>query len=163
MAIEQFLGDRVPPSVRVAAANPTYVFLRTRFGVRLRPGCDPRFYLGTLQDDLKRFLSPWAYDAGAEIDFGGRVNASLIVAFVESRPYVDYMASLELFTSLDDVNTTPLPLDEAEGSWIPAGGPTTILVSSRAHDIDLITADRYVPQSFIGISFMIIGLDFKVA
>lgn len=162
--IEQYLGQHSPPFARIHVTNPSYVRLKTRLGVRLRPQENQGYYKNLLNEELQRYLAPWAYDRSQEIVFGGRINASLIVNFLEERPYVDYVAGIKLFTSRDGQHFT---LYESEGT-AQFGEVTTlaadaILVSDRTHEIDLITEEGYEQEFFTGINYMKVELDFQVA
>jgi hypothetical protein len=66
--------------------------------VRLRRAANPGFYRNAINEELQRYLSPWAYDHSAEIVFGGRIDTSLIINFLEEHSYVDYVAGIKLFT-----------------------------------------------------------------
>jgi hypothetical protein len=137
--------------------NPTYIRLQVRLAVRLRPGYDPGYYLQALNRELQRFLAPWAYDQSADIVFGGKINASLIVNFAEQRPYVDYVAGIKLFIRLDESSDAQ---QVAPQFVVPSDA---ILVSDRQHQIDLISEEVYQEAYFTGIGAMQIELDFQVA
>lgn len=162
--IEQYLAKHSPPFTRLVVKNPTYVRLKARLGVRLHKDANPGYYKNVLNEELQRYLAPWAYDRSAEIVFGGRINTSLIVNFLEERPYVDYVAGIKLFTSLDGQHFTlygELGDDQLEDVSVLA--PDAILVSDRSHQIDLITEEGYEQEFFTGINYMKIELDFQVA
>ncbi len=162
LEIERYLLARSAPLARFTVKNPRYVQLKVRFHVRFREGYNPGYYRPLLNEELQRYLSPWAYDESAEIVFGGKINANLIVNFVEERDYVDYVAGITLFTSPDGAAFTEVPAD-GDVYTVAAGAPDVILVSARQHEIDLITEEVYVEEAFIGINYMKIELDFKVA
>ncbi len=61
------------------------------------PGFDPGYYGQVLEEDLKRFLSPWAYEEGQDIVFGGKLHASEIQSFIEGREYVNYIIDFALY------------------------------------------------------------------
>jgi hypothetical protein len=64
---------------------------------------DPGFYSVILEEDIKRFLSPWAYEEGQDIAFGGKIHASEILAFIEGREYVDFVTDFELYHRFDGI------------------------------------------------------------
>ncbi len=162
LEIERYLLARSSPLARFTVKNPRYVQLKARFAVRFREGYNPGYYLPLLNEALQRYLSPWAYDESAEIVFGGKINANLIVNFVDERDYVDYVAGITLYTSPDGAAFTEVP-EDGDVLTVAAGAPDIILVSARQHEIDLITEEVYVEEAFIGIDYMKIELDFKVA
>ena len=125
----------------VSVGNPHYVAVKVRLAVRFSVTGDEDYYKEVLNDDLNRFLSPWAYQDGADIVIGGRIYANSIVDFVDRRPYVDFVANVELFRSDDGQNFSPVPapaLGDPGGYFIAADRPEGILVAAREHQIDLI-------------------------
>jgi hypothetical protein len=158
--IEQYLLKRSPPYSQLKVKNPTYVRIRVRLSVRFREGNNPGYYQDALNRELQQYLAPWAYDQSADIFFGGTINTSLIINFVEERPYIDYVAGIKIFTSLDDHTFTLYDPEATEPQAIFA--PDAILVSDRSHVIDLITEEGFEEEFFTGINYMEIELDFKV-
>lgn len=155
--IERYLGAQTSPLVRLRVCNPAYIPLRVRLGVRFAAGADPGYYTPLLNQALGRYLSPWAYDQGAEIVFGGKVNANLIVDRVERLDYVDYVAGITLFTLSDD-GSQPRPIDS--GFVVP---PDAILVSDRQHVITAIGAEVFDGTDYTGIGSIQVGLDLAIA
>ncbi len=158
LQIEQVLNQHCPPFANFKVKNPTYLRLKVRLGVRLRSDANTGYYKSLLNDELQRYLAPWAYDHSAEIVFGGEINDSLIVNFVEERPYVDYVAGIKLFISPDGVQFKPY--DPADKTFTLA--PDAIIVSDRSHQIDLIAEEGYEEEFFTGINYMKIELDFEI-
>jgi hypothetical protein len=156
--IEQYLTKHCSPFARFKVKNPTYLRLKVRLGVRLRPGANPGYYKNALIEELQRYLAPWAYDRSAEIVFGGEINTSLIVNFVEERPYVDYVAGIKLFISADSLHFTPYTAGDRS-----VFAPDAIIVSDRSHQVDLITEEGYEAEYFTGINYMKLELDFQIA
>jgi hypothetical protein len=156
LRIEHYLGRHAPQLARFTVGNPTYIRLKVRLGVRFMPGRNPGYFRLALDQELQRFLAPWAYDQSAEIVLGGKINANLIVDFVERRPYVDYVAGVELYTRRE----SGFDAQPAGDFTIPADA---ILVSERGHQIDLIAEEVFQETYFTGINYMEIELDFKVA
>lgn len=160
--IEAYLGERAPPAARVVVRNPQYVAVAVRLGVRFKAGVDERFATRRLGEDLGRFLSPWAYDEGAELMIGGRIYASSILDFVDRRDYVEYVAELKLARSDDGENFTIVP-PTPEDYHVAADRPDQVLVAAREHHIDVISELEYQQALFTGINYMKLGLDFIVS
>jgi len=68
---------------------------------------DPQYYKKVLNDDLKRFLAPWAYEAGAPISFGSVLHRSVILNFIEKQDYVDFLTDLKLEHYRDGIFQDP--------------------------------------------------------
>ncbi len=160
--IASFLGDKIPPFARVEVRNAHFVAVRVRVGVRFRPG-DQGYYRQRLQDELDRFLSPWAYDEGADITIGARIYANSLVEFIDRRSYVDYVAKIRLQSSEDGGDPRPVPEDPEGDYFVTTGRRDGVLVSAREHIIDLIPEIGYQEATFAGINYMTIGFDFIIA
>ena len=108
--IKQFIVENNPSPFltpdRVHVSNPVYETLLIDCKVAFRTGKDPGFYSSQLEEDIRRFLSPWAYDEGQDITFGGKVYQSEILSFIESRDYVNYVINFQLYHRFAGTNTT---------------------------------------------------------
>ena len=162
--IEAFLHDKTPPIASIKVKNAHYVPVKVRCGVRFLPGADEGFCRKRLNEELNRFLSPWAYEEGADLVIGGSVYANSIINFIERRDYVDYLAGFKLFTS-DDGGETFILVPETEGYGYHASAkrPDDVLVAAREHVFDVISQADYRVEGFTGIGYMKIELDFIVA
>lgn len=164
--VREYLVARAPVFAAVDVRNAHYVSVRVRLGVRFRGAGNEEFYKQTLNDELNRFLSPWAYDEGNDIAIGGRIYASTIVDFVDRRPYVDYVAGIKLFFSDDGQSFRPVPRPApgvSEGYFVGTQKPDAVLVAARAHQIDVLSEALYEEKLVTGINFMKLELDFTVA
>lgn len=159
LQIEQYLKKQCAPFAEFKVKNPSYLRLQVWLNVRLRSDANTGYYVSLLNDELQRYLAPWAYDHSAEIIFGGEINSSLIVNFVEGRPYVDYVAGITLYTSPDGQHFKPYNANDPGISL----APDTILVSDRSHQINLIAEEGYDEQFFTGINYMKIEINFQIA
>jgi hypothetical protein len=92
-------GNLATAFAQIHVIHPVYERLRVDARVAFRPGLDAGYYTAVLNQDLQRFLSPWAYAEGEDITFGGQVYRSEILAFMEGRPYVDYVTQFSLYHS----------------------------------------------------------------
>lgn len=156
-SIEEYLSARTPECVVVKAQNARYVPVRVRLRVRFRDCDNPGYYSQLLNEELNRFLSPWAFRDGADIVIGGRIYANSIIDFVDRREYVDYVAGVSLFCSEDGEHFVPVAGDFAEATQ-----PGSVLVAARSHAIDVIYDAAYEEKLMTGISFMKLELDFIV-
>ncbi len=163
--IEAFIQTRSPPHATVRVRNPRYVSVKVRFGVRFKPGHDEGYYRALLNDELNRFLSPWAYEDGADIVIGDKIYANSVINFVDKRDYVDYIASIRLFRSVDgeDYQLVLAPqAQDARGYYVTTERPDAVLVAAREHEIDVISEVDYEEQRYTGINYMKVELDFVV-
>jgi hypothetical protein len=127
--IAAHLQARAGMQTRIKVKNPTYQTVRLDFQVKLRTGYDFNFYSKLLNEELIRFLSPWAFDAEREISFGGRIYKSVLLDFVDQRPYVEYVTDFHMYSPAEGTNLLR-DVNEAR-----AQRPDAILVSASAHSI----------------------------
>ena len=162
--ITGFLSSHAPPLAEIKVKNAHYVPVRVRFAVRFMPSCDPGFYKPRLNEELNRYLSPWAYAESNEVTICGKIYANAIVDFLERRPYVDYVAGIKLFKNEDGRHFTLVEQKkgDAEGYHVKTDRRDGVLVADRQHVIDLITDIRYHEEKFIGIGYLKIELDFII-
>ena len=161
--IDAYLADKRPPQAAVRVRNAHFVQVKVRVGVRFFGSGDDGFYKRLLNEELNRFLSPWAYEEGADIVIGGKIFANSIVSFIDGRDYVDYVATIKLFSSEDGRTfhlAQPLP---SQAYSVATDRPDGVLVAARQHEIDILSEAGYTVESFTGINYMKIGLDFVVA
>jgi hypothetical protein len=170
-AIQGYLTDRAPAAARVRVRNAQYVSVQVRLGIRFREGVDEGFAQRRLNEDLIRFLSPWAFEEGAEVTFGGRIYANSIVDFADRLDYVDYVTEIRLFRSMDGkVFNLILPVAEEhvesgqpdEVYYVETDQPSQVLVSAQQHYFDVIPDTGVQQVSFTGINYTRIELDFIV-
>jgi hypothetical protein len=163
--IQEYLSARAPRSASVRVRNASYRAVRVRLGVRFTEKSNPGYWMGRLNDELNRFLSPWAYDEGADIVVGGKIHASSIVEFVDRRSYVDYVAGISLFYTDDEGErfTFLRPPGDAGGAYcVEAGRPDRVLVAYPQHRIDLLTSAHYDARKYSGISYAELEMDFVI-
>lgn len=122
-AMYEFIRPLVSPFAKITVMNPLFeeVAVSTEIGFRSFVR-DKIFYENKLQDDIKRFLSPWAFEDGLEPEFGGIIYKSTVMDFIEDLPYIDYVKSLEL------IHANTVSGEQAEASSL-----ASVLISSSQH------------------------------
>ncbi|TND09742.1 MAG: hypothetical protein FD123_866 [Bacteroidetes bacterium] len=127
--IKTYLKTKCSRFVQLEVINPDYEEIQVNFGVKFLPEfeADKGYYRTKLIDDIKKFLSPWAFDEGADIVFGGKIHRSYIIDFVEERDYVDYVDQFLLY-KLNPDGSDPEPVEAVEAS-----SAKSILVSAETH------------------------------
>jgi hypothetical protein len=129
--IRQFLAGRMSPFAarRLKVINPLFEQIEVVCGAMFYPAYDRGETELKLNRDIVRFLSPWAYEQGRDIVFGGRVHRSMILNFIEERPYVDYVTDF----SMNHV------IGETRSNDVEFALPTTarsVFVSASQHTIN---------------------------
>lgn len=164
--IKRYIQKYTSPFVKIDVRNPRYEQIQYRLAVKFKKGYDQGYYLKQLNEDMVRFLSPWAYELEADISFGSSIHISTVADFIENRPYVDYITKLKLieqkFVGERIQDSAAHQLEIMESSLARVRYPDSILVSSPLHIIDHIETDSYDEEQFEGIGYMIIGSDFII-
>lgn len=122
--VADFVNARNPLFAQAEAVNATFEAVEVRAKVRLRPGLPFGFFRDRLSDELKQFLTPWAYGVVGELPFGGSMRRSSLLRFLETRDYVDVVSELRVFLENQEITDTDL---------LTASGPRAILVSASQH------------------------------
>lgn len=130
--IKEFLEKRASKFARIKVIDPSYQAIQVKSNVYYLPEYqkDKGYYDKLLVEDIKKFLSPWAYDEGADIVFGGKIHASYIINFIEERSYVDYLTDFTMYMIDDDGNAL------AAAEELAAANSKSILVSADTHLIN---------------------------
>jgi len=113
--------------VKAKVSNPNYEEVKLQLSVQFNEGLDFNFYTIKMNEDITRFLSPWAFESGKEIDFGKSLNTSTLIDFLDELSYVDYIEALVVKKNNEDA-----------GNVIKPSNPKSILVSSKTHIINKI-------------------------
>ncbi len=162
--IEKYVTPYMPPLVTVRVVNPRFEEIQYRLAVKFSENHDFGFYINQLNNDIKQFLSPWAYSKDADINFGSSVFSSSIINHIENTDYVDYVANFTLLRQIitHEHYTESIPLFLTEDNAASTKYPDSILVSAEDHLIDVIHTDFYDASAFQGIGYMKIGTDFWI-
>lgn len=129
--IENFLRKKISCHVTLKARQPQFEEVRLKVLVRLRqPYTDFSFYANKLQEDIKKFLSPWAYNTQSDVQFGSKIYKSVLINFIEEQPYVDFVTDVKLLVKIsDDV------VESGDSEEVVASTSRSILVSALEHCI----------------------------
>lgn len=189
--IREYLAAVTSPFATVHVIHPVFERIRVEASVVFTLGRDPGYFARKLNDDLRRFLSPWAFQEGEDILFGARIYRSEILAFIEGREYVDHLTDLKLYHSFDGparggvgsmtigvdfiIRPNPRPGvadmivrdDFVVGRGVEVAETTqahAILVSHPEHLITPVApgAEDCPGVTRLGIGYMTVGLDFTV-
>ena len=95
--IKTFLKGIMPHWVKekLQVLNPQYEEIKVEFEVEFNTS-DRGYYEKLLNDDIKKFLSPWAYEEGKDLVFGGKLHRSVVLNYIEELDYVDYIEEFKM-------------------------------------------------------------------
>ena len=161
--IQQHLQARAPMGVDIAVTNARFVPVKIRVAIQFLAGVDTRLARAELNEALKQYLSPWAYQDSEDIVIGGAIWSNSLIDFLARHPTVDYVRAPRLFRYDSGTDRySEEPADTPGGYRLAARAPDEVLVSARKHEIDEIRAEIEDQQELTGIGYMKLGLDFIV-
>ncbi|MBD8489283.1 baseplate J/gp47 family protein [Echinicola sp. CAU 1574] len=139
--IQAYLNQLNSKLVNAKVINPQYEKVVVKLGVKFYQQYDENFYKGQLNEDLTKFLSPWAFDNTQDITFGTELHNSILIDYVEKLYYVDYLEELELAKLPNEIEIPEDPtsisyLNQLDfGPILKPESPKHILVSAKKHSI----------------------------
>lgn len=189
--VENYIRQFISPFISVHVELPVYESILVDAKIGFNTGFDPGFYSAKLNEELKQYLSPWAFTEGVDIEIGGAIYKSSILQFIESKEYVDYVVDFKLYhrysnTRKIGISEMEIDLDFEVAKTIYPGigdmaisnnfiigqdvniacakSARSILVSALDHRIQALRPDEHVCSglSTLGIGFMTVNLDLVV-
>ncbi|MEM7084581.1 MAG: baseplate J/gp47 family protein [Bacteroidota bacterium] len=115
--------------VTAEIVNPDYEEIEITTEVKFHKGFDENFYTSQLEEDIKKYLSPWAYEETNGINFGVTFHRSKIIEYLEELEYVDF---LQDFVVKHRPNAQT---KYAEKVNVLPSSPKAILVSAKKHHV----------------------------
>ena len=109
--IAGFLKERCSTFVKVRVDNPRYEELTVTAEVTFHTGYDEGYYRRQLSEDIKDFLTPWKKNA-EEIHFYETLHSSVILNFIEERPYVNYLTRFKVDKNVEGTEETSVVLGD---------------------------------------------------
>ena len=103
--ISKYLAKITSPFVKIHVKNPQFEEVQLDFKVKFHDNLDEGFYKQLLNLEIEKFLCPWAFAPEADISFGSKIRKSVLLNFIEERPYVDFLTCFEMHHLLRDGDT----------------------------------------------------------
>jgi hypothetical protein len=103
--INDYLVMYTSPFVHLHVCNPQLEGVRFEFDVSFKDYANITFYTGMLDAAITNFLMPWAFGQQTQdIEFGGKIEKSVVLNFVQSQPYVDFVTCFKMSQYVYTVN-----------------------------------------------------------
>lgn len=123
--IATFLNDRTSFFVTPQVKNPDYEEVKVSLDVKFKTGLDENYHRELLREDIKKYLSPWAFEETSSIVFGVSLHKSHFIKHLEDLDYVDYLENVIM------------QHDGEQKNQIIPSNPKAILVSSKQHIVNI--------------------------
>ncbi len=135
--IQTYINSRNTMHVNAIVQNPDYEEIEVSLGVKFFDKFDENFYSKQLEQDIMKYISPWAFSPSNEIIFEVNLNRNLLIDYLERLEYVDYIKDLNIY-KLTTVRNKKEPVLQKKA--LINAGPKSILVSAKQHTINLVEA-----------------------
>ncbi len=149
--IHRFIKNASSSGINIHVTNPEYEEIKIVASVSFSSQVDAGYYVKQLQSDLQGYLSPWAFSEETEIRLGDKLYRSSIIEFIESRDYVNFIASIRILKKGVRVDEEDISPEDH-----------TLVVSSESHEIDTVEPSGVVCQTNQGVGQMIVDINFEV-
>jgi len=94
--VQEYINELNSMHVDAQVINPDYEEITVSLNVKFHKGFDESFYSKELNLDIRKFLSPWAFDSTKNIVFGAELHTSVIIDYLEDLPYIDYLEDVKI-------------------------------------------------------------------
>ncbi|MFD0861701.1 baseplate J/gp47 family protein [Sungkyunkwania multivorans] len=137
-AVTNYVNSLNTKLVTAEVIDPNYEEVQIELEVSFYEGFDDSFYTKELKEDIKRFLSPWAYDDTKKVNFGRTLHKSVLIDYLEKLHYVDYIQEVVMnkIIKKDEEEIVQKNLNS-----ITPSNPKSILVSSKEHNVSTVTSN----------------------
>jgi Baseplate J-like protein len=132
-SVKAYMQQQVSFFTEVHVENPEYEKIQLDFFVKFTVSGNFGLYQKKLNDAVKSFLTPWAFNSTDDIAFGGTARKSVLLNFIEELEYVDFLTNFKMF-HIDAEGVKSSDLNEVKIS-----NPRAILVSHEQHIINEFT------------------------
>lgn len=171
--IRKLILSKLPPFIKVDVINPVYERVKVVCGVVFN---DAKYRdsignnINRLNQDIRRFISPWLFDADSDVKMEGKTYVSEILNFIKKCPYVMHVTSfsvLHFYKTYDEktgryeakvLDSAIQKIDFLKGSL-----PGSILISAPEHEIHVLSERKYLKPQESGIGGLVIGEELLVA
>lgn len=105
--IHKFIKDRISPFICLHVVQTKLESIQIDCDVKFNESIDDMvFYKDRLRQEIIKFLTPWAYEQGQDLNFEGKWYKANIINFIDERPYVSYIKNVKMYHHLDAENET---------------------------------------------------------
>ncbi|UMQ43436.1 baseplate J/gp47 family protein [Chryseobacterium sp. Y16C] len=124
--IQNYVNELNTMHVTAQVINPNYKEAKIEARVKFFEQYDETFYIRQLDEDIKKYISPWAFTESKDIDFNVELNVNQLVSYLEQLYYVDYIDEIKILVNNVLQRQSLIEVD-----------PKSILVSAKQHNITI--------------------------
>ena len=127
--IQNYINELNTFFVSAEIINPDYEEVEVTLGVKFNVGFDENFYTKQIEEDIKKYLSPWAYSETSALNFGVAFHKNKLISYLENQPYVDFLEGVIVKHRTSETSAY------IEKTNVIPSSPKAILVSAKKHFI----------------------------
>ncbi|MEZ4858751.1 MAG: baseplate J/gp47 family protein [Flavobacteriaceae bacterium] len=139
--IQEYINQLNTFFVTAEIINPDYEEIEITCGVKFHKGYDENYYTSQLEEAIKKYLSPWAFEETNSINFGITFHRSKIIQFLEQLEYVDFLEDVIVKHRKNSSSAY-----QEKVNVIPSS-PKAILVSAKKHVVTAIQSKCSTPTT----------------
>jgi Baseplate J-like protein len=124
--IQDYISGLNTMHVKPRVINPDYKEAAVKVKVKFFGQYDDTFYSRQLDEDIKKYISPWAFADAATVSFNSKLNINLLTNYIEQLYYVDYIDELKVFVN-----------NILQKNYLIEADPKSILVSAKQHSVSI--------------------------
>lgn len=124
--IQNYVNELNTMHVKAQVINPNYQEAKVQIKVKFFEEYDEVFYMKQLDEDIKKYISPWAFTDTKNIDFNVELNVNQLINYLEQLYYVDYIDEIKILVNNTVQKNSLIEVD-----------PKSILVSAKQHQITI--------------------------
>lgn len=157
--IKRFAEQWSSAYTTIKVVNPVFLQVKAQIAVKFREGYDPGYYLKVVEQDVKHFLAPWAYEGNDNITLGGKMYASGLINYLMKKPYIQFLGRLTLFQREEGKNFVEARISSGTRGLVSTSRPDMAIVSAQSHDISLLSEEDLKDEDPTGVNHMMIEQD----
>lgn len=123
--IQNYVNELNTMHVKAQVINPNYKEAKVSVQVKFKTD-DEIFYMKQLDEDIKKYISPWAFTDSKDIDFNVELNVNHLINYLEQLDYIDYIDGIKILVDNVIQKKSLIEVD-----------PKSILVSAKQHQITI--------------------------
>ncbi len=145
--------------------NPVYEKVRIGCHVQFETETGAGEFVAQLERDLRSFICPWFAKSQSEMIFGGSLERSALLSFIESLDYVTFVTRLSvvvLHYKNGEYSISDSAAEDGKLNILQSSSPWSVLVPDDLHDIAIIDRAVHGEASETKIDTMKVGADFVI-
>jgi hypothetical protein len=163
--IEDEVKKLSTPFAKISIINPVYEKVRISCHVHFKSTVGSGEFVARLENDLRAFICPWYDTPQSEIIFGGSIERSALLTFIESLEYVTFVTRLSvvvLHYKNGDYSISDSAAEDGKLNVLQSSTPWSVLVPDADHDISVIDRLIHGEARETKIDSMKVGTDFVI-